>query len=115
MAIKASRVVTDAQRTRWIVAAGLIAASQFLAAASSAQLLDPALPDPLLRELIAKCREKLPSKPAEALMLRLDDGGRHSDLVLAQRAKTTLNTFLQNFTRARKLLLECLQKQKVTL
>ena len=48
MAIKASRVVTDAQRTRWIVAAGLMAASQFLAAASSAQLLDPALPDPTM-------------------------------------------------------------------
>ncbi len=76
---------------------------------------DPALPDPLLRELIARCRDQLPGKPALALALRLGDGGASSDVVLAERAGQTLNTFLQNFTRARKLLLDCLGKHQVTL
>jgi DNA-directed RNA polymerase specialized sigma24 family protein len=66
-------------------------------------------PDPLLRSLIEKCREKLPSKPAMALMARLS-GASEPDRILADRLKMHLNTFLQNFTRARKLLAECLKK-----
>ncbi len=49
MAIKASSVVTEPRGTRWIVAAGLIAASQFCAGLCRAQLLDPALPDPTMQ------------------------------------------------------------------
>jgi RNA polymerase sigma-70 factor (ECF subfamily) len=35
--------------------------------------------------------------------------------MLAERLGMRLNTFLQNFTRARKLLAECLEKRKVDL
>jgi opacity protein-like surface antigen len=46
MACEASRGVTAARRSRWIVTAGLIAVALLIAAPSSAQLPDPALPDP---------------------------------------------------------------------
>lgn len=73
----------------------------------------PATPDPLLRRLIALCREKLPGKPAQALAARLEDAGAADDTELAARLGMRLNTFLQNFTRARKLLAECLAKSGV--
>jgi RNA polymerase sigma-70 factor (ECF subfamily) len=74
----------------------------------------PSLPDPLLRKAIAECRRKLPGKPAQALAQRLE-GGFEDDAVLAQRLGMSLNTFLQNFTRARKFLMECLKKAGVEL
>jgi DNA-directed RNA polymerase specialized sigma24 family protein len=77
--------------------------------------VEPATPDPLLRRLIEKCREKLPGKPAQALMARLNSAGADTDETLAERLGMRLNTFLQNFTRARKLLAECLGKQGVEL
>jgi DNA-directed RNA polymerase specialized sigma24 family protein len=72
-------------------------------------------PDPLLRRIIAECRRLLPGKPAEALSARLSAGGGEPDQALAERLGMRLNTFLQNFGRARKLLAECLQKHKVDL
>ena len=69
----------------------------------------PTEPDPMLRSAIRRCVEKLPGKPGKALALRLESAGADSDTALAQRAGMTLNTFLQNFTRARKFLAECLQ------
>lgn len=73
------------------------------------------LPDPLLRQALAACREALPKKPAEALLARLLDGGASPDALLAKRIGATLNTFLQNITRARKLLAECLAKKRIAL
>lgn len=75
----------------------------------------PSAPDPFLRDAIADCREKLPSKPAAALTQRLESQGAVDDAVLAERLGMRLNTFLQNFTRARKLLQDCLQKRGVDL
>lgn len=72
-------------------------------------------PDPHLREVIAMCRDELPEKPAAALMARLHAGGCDPDEVLAERLGMRLNTFLQNFTRARKLLAECLEARGVDL
>ncbi len=72
-------------------------------------------PDPLLREHIATCREKLPPRPKAALAARLDWAGAVADLTLAEQLTMTKNTFLQNITRARKLLLECLQRAGVDL
>lgn len=72
-------------------------------------------PDPLLRKLIQLCREKLPGKPGLALQARLESGGGEADETLAARLGMRLNTFLQNFTRARKLLAECLRRQGVHL
>jgi RNA polymerase sigma-70 factor (ECF subfamily) len=65
-------------------------------------------PDPLLRRVIEECREKLPFKPAQALLQRLSSEGGEPDEVLAARLGMKLNTFLQNFTRARRFLADCL-------
>ena len=82
----------------------------------SAELtIAPITPDPHLREQIVKCREKLPGKPKVALEQRLVSDGTEDDSVLAQRIGMSLNTFLQNFTRARKFLKECLEKAGIHL
>lgn len=65
--------------------------------------------DPLLRSVIHGCLDSLPAKPAEALRARLADGGIEADVTLAGACRMTLNTFLQNITRARRMLAECLQ------
>lgn len=70
-------------------------------------------PDPLLRDAIAACRDKLPDKPRAALDARLDPDGPREDADLAEALGMRLNTFLQNFTRARRLLAECLAKAGV--
>ncbi|MEM7135968.1 MAG: sigma-70 family RNA polymerase sigma factor [Myxococcota bacterium] len=75
----------------------------------------PAPPDPMLRRVIAMCREKLPPKPKRALDVRLSSGGGQSDTELAATLQMTKNTFLQNFTRARKLLGQCLADNGVAL
>lgn len=75
---------------------------------------EPETPDPLLREVIARCREKLPDKPAQALTARLD-GPWRADVEIAETLGMRTNTFLQNFTRARRLLAECLGKHGIDL
>lgn len=77
--------------------------------------LAPVTPDPHLREQLGKCREKLPGKPQAALDQRLSSEGSEDDSVLAARLGMSLNTFLQNFTRARKFLKECLEKAGINL
>jgi RNA polymerase sigma-70 factor (ECF subfamily) len=72
--------------------------------------LEPSPPDPLLRAAIARCRDALPGKPGLALTARLDSAGADPDPVLAARLGMQPNTFLQNFTRARRLLADCLRK-----
>jgi RNA polymerase sigma-70 factor (ECF subfamily) len=78
-------------------------------------LLTPHVPDPHLRRAIARCRDKLPPQPARVLMERLACAGGEPDEVLAERLSMRLNTFLQNFTRARRLLAECLAASGVDL
>jgi RNA polymerase sigma-70 factor (ECF subfamily) len=70
-------------------------------------------PDPLLRRVIDECRGALPAKPAQALAARIESAGGDADASLAERLGMKLNTFLQNFTRARKLLLDCLRAHGV--
>jgi RNA polymerase sigma-70 factor (ECF subfamily) len=72
----------------------------------------PVRPDPMLRRVIAACRDKLPNKPALVLGLRLARAA-DPDRDLAAAAGMKLNTFLQNFGRARKLLAQCLRKHGV--
>ncbi|MDI3290735.1 sigma factor [Polyangium sp. 15x6] len=79
------------------------------------ETFEPRAPDPLLRKVIAHCHEKLPDKPAEVLRARLASGGAEPDETLAERLGMRINTFLQNFTRARKMLAECLEKHHVDL
>lgn len=74
----------------------------------------PAHPDPLLRERIRDCLDKLPARPAEAIRARLRSGGLEPDQRLAEQLGMRLNTFLQNITRARRLLAECLQGHGIT-
>jgi len=72
-------------------------------------------PDPMLRKQIADCRDKLPAKPREAFDARLASAGGEDDDQLAAGLRMRLNTFLQNFTRARKLLADCLKRAGVVL
>lgn len=69
----------------------------------------PAPFDTMLLERVFDCAEKLPEKPRQALRARIASQGSEPDEVLAERLAMRLNTFLQNFTRARKLLAECLE------
>jgi RNA polymerase sigma-70 factor (ECF subfamily) len=73
----------------------------------------PVTTDPLLRRLIEECRRLLPDKPMQALLARLGAAGSEPDELLAERLAMRLNTFLQNFTRARKLLASCLRGRGV--
>lgn len=74
-----------------------------------------AAPDPMLRQAIVECRDKLPGKPRQALDARLESAGGQDDADLATALHMKLNTFLQNFTRARQLIAECLGKRGVVL
>ncbi len=71
--------------------------------------------DPLLRRVIIECRGRLPAKPARALEARLESAGSERDAVLAERIGMRRNTFLQNITRARRLLKECFRRHGVDL
>jgi RNA polymerase sigma-70 factor (ECF subfamily) len=77
--------------------------------------VEPIVPDPLLRQWIEECRRALPEKPALALAARLESAGAEPDEILAARLHMKPNTFLQNFTRARKLLGDCLRAHGVEL
>ena len=75
--------------------------------------VDPESPDPMMRERIRVCVEKLPKQPRLVLEARLSSGGGEDDSTLAERLQMRLNTFLQNFGRARKALEECLRRAGV--
>ncbi len=75
----------------------------------------PETPDPLLRRHVAECRERLPKQPARVLGVRIDSGGGEPDEVLAEQLGMQKNTFLQNLSRARKLLAACLEKRGIAL
>jgi len=69
--------------------------------------------DPWLRKLVIECREKLGHKPALALDARIGSAGAEPDTVLAARLNMRINTFLQNVTRARRQLADCLRRKGV--
>ncbi len=79
------------------------------------QAYEPAPPDPLLRQRILECRAKLGGAPSRAFAARMQAAGGQPDSVLAEQVGMRLNTFLKNFGRARKLLMECLRKAGVEL
>lgn len=81
---------------------------------SPADPIDPeAPPDPILRRQIARCLERLAGPPRRALILRLESAGLRTDRDLAGLARMRVNTFLQNVTRARRLLARCLENAGV--
>ena len=71
--------------------------------------------DPFLRRAIQECLRRLPARPGQALRARLRSGGGDPDATLAARLGMKLNTFLQNVTRARRHLAECLRRKGVDL
>jgi RNA polymerase sigma-70 factor (ECF subfamily) len=75
--------------------------------------VSPTVADPMLRQAIVDCRDKLPPKPREVLDARLAAAGGSDDEDLAEALGMRLNTFLQNFTRARQLLADCLGKKGI--
>src|SRR5262245_14705311 len=70
-------------------------------------------PDPILRERIARCLERLRGAPRRALLLRTETAGGAPDRDLAARLNLRLNTFLQNVTRARRQVAQCLERSGV--
>jgi DNA-directed RNA polymerase specialized sigma24 family protein len=73
------------------------------------------VPDPMLRKAIGECRDALPGRPRQALEARLTSAGGEPDDELAARVGMRLNTFLQNVSRARQLLAECLTRRGISL
>jgi DNA-directed RNA polymerase specialized sigma24 family protein len=109
MAIRIGRnlAISECRRLR----ATPVADDQLADAGADAPTASP--PDPLLRKAIAECRDKLPGKPREALDARLASAGGDDDDALATGLRMKLNTFLQNVTRARKLIADCLGKRGI--
>ena len=70
-------------------------------------------PDPMLRQVLAKCHAALPEKPRQAISIRLAFEGGRTDDEIASQLGMRLNTFLQNFTRARRMLAECLKRHGI--
>lgn len=70
-------------------------------------------PDPMLRAVLAKCHDRLPEKPRQVITIRLSSEGGRSDDELASLVGMRVNTFLQNFTRARRMLADCLKKHGI--
>ena len=79
----------------------------------AAEVVEPVEPDPHLRRAIDDCRGQLPRQPARALTARIDSEGTKTDRALAQETGMQLNTFLQNVTRARRLMAACLEERGV--
>lgn len=77
--------------------------------------VEPREPDPLLARLVRRCLELLPRQPRRAFAARLEARGGADDAALAAGARMSLNTFLQNVGRARRLLARCLADQGASL
>jgi RNA polymerase sigma-70 factor (ECF subfamily) len=102
--------VSEVRRTR----ATPVDAEDIEAALAAAEHA-PAEPDPMLRDAIVDCRNKLPPKPQQAFDARLASAGGQDDVELAATLGMKVNTFLQNFTRARQLLVDCLKRKGIAL
>jgi DNA-directed RNA polymerase specialized sigma24 family protein len=111
LAIRSARnlAIDEARRARRAAVAPETLERAILDAERAASREDP--PDPLFFQAINRCHADLPGKPREALSARLEAGGVEPDAALAARLGMRLNTFLQNVTRAKRLLLECLERR----
>lgn len=112
LAVRIARnlAVSEVRRTR----ATPVEADDLEAALAAAERA-PSTPDPMLRDAIVDCRDKLPKKPQQALDARLASAGGQDDVELAESLGMKVNTFLQNFTRARQLLVDCLKRKGIAL
>jgi RNA polymerase sigma factor (sigma-70 family) len=71
--------------------------------------------DPFLARRIEDCLGRLPRQPARAIAARVGSGGTTPDEALAEGLGMRRNTFLQNVTRARKLVADCLERHGIDL
>jgi RNA polymerase sigma-70 factor (ECF subfamily) len=112
LAIRIGRnlAVSEVRRTRATPVAGDDLEHVLAAAEAPARA-----PDPMLRRAIGECRDKLPPRPREALDARLTSAGGQDDDELAVGVGMRLNTFLQNGTRARRLIAECRPRRGVAI
>ena len=80
-------------------------------------VIEPVMPDPILRQALEQCWQQLTGPPARAWMARTQGRRaiRKSDRELAAELNMKLNTFLKNVGRARRALVACLQRRGVTL
>lgn len=106
--------ISEARRSRSL-SLDIDALQQLAGEAEPPEWQDTGEADPRLRQAVHDCRERLPRQPARALAARLDAAGAEADRSLAARLGMRLNTFLQNVTRARKLLADCLRRRGVAL
>jgi RNA polymerase sigma-70 factor (ECF subfamily) len=112
MAIRIGRnlAITEVRRTKATPAEG-----DDLETALAAGEPPASAPDPMLRRAIVECHDKLPDKPRQALDARLASAGGQDDDDLATALRMKLNTFLQNVTRARQLIADCLHKRGIAI
>ncbi|HVJ16947.1 MAG TPA: hypothetical protein VM686_16010 [Polyangiaceae bacterium] len=75
----------------------------------------PQPPDPFLRATLLECKHALPKKLGAALDARIAAAGGESDSELAAQLKMRLNTFLQNVSRARRQIAQCLRRAGIDL
>ncbi|HKW93227.1 MAG TPA: RNA polymerase sigma factor [Methylomirabilota bacterium] len=75
----------------------------------------PRAPDPLLARRIEDCIGRLPQQPGRAIAARVGSQGAEPDEAVAERLGMRKNTFLQNITRARKLIANCLARHGINL
>ncbi len=70
-------------------------------------------PDPSLAAAIRECLARLARRPREVLSSRIRFGPVEDDRAIARRLGMTVNTFLQNVVRARRLMETCLRTRGV--
>ncbi len=71
--------------------------------------------DPGLAGIIRLCLERLPRRPRQALLARINNEFVSPDRTLAEALGMKTNTFRQNIVRARRYLAECLGRHGVDL
>jgi len=72
-------------------------------------------PDVLLRRATAACVDELPAQAKKVIVARIEGGGLVPDERLAEGLAMRRNTFLQNVTRAKRALYECLRAKGIVL
>lgn len=73
----------------------------------------PSLPDPILRNRLTQCIEKLSRSLRAALVGRIRDRGQHSDKDLAVSLGIAYDAFRTNLHRARKAVEKCLDSHGI--
>jgi DNA-directed RNA polymerase specialized sigma24 family protein len=68
-----------------------------------------------LRHAIDECIQRMPARPRQALLVRVERGHLQADRELAEELQMKPNTFLQHIVRARRFLAQCLERKGIVL